>query len=324
MTFSILHRPDWHIPESEITPESVFLNRRAFMQAAPASLALGALALYAPSAFAAQPPDETLGLYPAARNDLYKPGRTITPVEVTSKYNNFYEFGSHKRISRAAQKLPVRPWEITIDGAVAKPFTLGIDELVKKMQLEERVYRHRCVERWAMTVPWTGFAFADLVKLAQPTARARYVVMETFLNPKIARGQLQTWYPWPYKEGLTVAEANNDLAFLVTGIYGKPLLKQFGAPLRLAVPWKYGFKSIKSITRFTFTDKQPVSFWEKIQPREYGFWANVNPRVPHRRWSQASEELIGTGKRVPTKLFNGYGAQVASLYQGKEEEAIWY
>jgi sulfoxide reductase catalytic subunit YedY len=191
------------------------------------------------------------------------------------------------------------------------------------MQLEERIYRLRCVEAWAMTVPWTGFPMAELVKLAQPTSDARYVRMETFQDKAVAPGQRQFWYPWPYVEGLTLAEATNELAFLVTGLYGKPLPKQNGAPLRLAVPWKYGFKSIKSIVRFTFTDERPVNFWQELQASEYGFWANVNPEVPHPRWSQATERLVGSDERVPTRLFNGYGEDVAHLYDGMDGERLF-
>lgn len=173
-----------------------------------------------------------------------------------------------------------------------------------------------------MTIPWTGFPMAKLIELAKPTGSAKYVAMQTFQD-KEAPGFRQSWYPWPYTEGLTIEEANNELAFLVTGMYGKPALKQMGAPLRLAVPWKYGFKSIKSIVRFTFTDKRPKSYWEALQASEYGFWANVNPQVPHPRWSQASEEFIGTGERKPTQLFNGYGEFVAGLYKGLESERLW-
>jgi sulfoxide reductase catalytic subunit YedY len=189
--------------------------------------------------------------------------------------------------------------------------------------LEERLYRHRCVEAWSMAIPWSGFPFARLVELAKPLSSAKYVRMETFLDPATAPGQRQSWYPWPYVEGLTIAEATNELAFLVTGAYGKPVSKQQGAPLRLAVPWKYGFKSIKSIVRFNFTDQQPKSYWEALQSSEYGFWANVNPQVPHPRWSQATEELIGLNERRPTLLFNGYGDYVADLYKGLEKERLW-
>jgi methionine sulfoxide reductase catalytic subunit len=212
---------------------------------------------------------------------------------------------------------------VKIDGLVEQPVELGIDDILKRVTLEERLLRHRCVEAWAMTVPWTGFPLKALLDIARPQGGAKYVKFETFLNAGIAPGQKQTWYPWPYTEGLTIAEAGNDLAFMVTGAYGKPLANVFGAPIRLALPWKYGFKHIKSITRISLVEQRPKSFWEALQPSEYGFWANVNPEVPHPRWSQATEELIGTGKRVPTQLYNGYGEFVAHLYKGLEKERLW-
>src|SRR5260221_207012 len=199
---------------------------------------------------------------------------------------------------RAAQALRLRPWTVKIDGMVEKPQDVGLDDLIRKMPLEERLYRHRCVEAWSMAIPWSGFPWAGLVKLPKPLSSAKYVRMEPFLDPSIAPGQKQSWYPWPYVEGLTIAEATNELAFLVTGAYGKPVSKVQGAPLRLAVPWKYGFKSIKSIVRFNFTDQRPKSYWEALQSAEYGFWANVNPQVPHPRWSQATEELIGRCRKI--------------------------
>jgi sulfoxide reductase catalytic subunit YedY len=212
---------------------------------------------------------------------------------------------------------------VQIDGLVEKPFEIGIDDLIRKMTLEERTYRHRCVERWSMAIAWTGFPLARLVAFAKPLGSAKFVRMRTFGNSEVAPGQNQTWYPWPYIEGLTMAEATNELAFLATGAYGHPMSKQHGAPLRLAVPWKYGFKSIKSIVRFSFVEKRPVGMWEELQASEYGFWANVNPAVPHPRWSQANEELIGTGERRPTLIYNGYGEQVAGLYKGMEGEKLF-
>jgi sulfoxide reductase catalytic subunit YedY len=191
------------------------------------------------------------------------------------------------------------------------------------MPLEERLYRHRCVEAWGMAIPWSGFAMAEFVKYARPLASAKYVRMETFMDPAMAPGQRAAWYPWPYVEGLSMAEATNELTFLVTGAYGKPVAKQMGAPLRLAVPWKYGFKSIKSIVRFTFTDQRPKGLWEALQSSEYGFWANVNPEVSHPRWSQATEEVLGVGSRRPTLLYNGYGEFVADMYKGLEKERLW-
>jgi sulfoxide reductase catalytic subunit YedY len=206
---------------------------------------------------------------------------------------------------------------------VEKEQTVGIDDLIRKIGLEERNYRHRCVEAWSMAIAWTGFPMAKLVEFAKPFGGAKYVRMETFMNPKVAPGQRKPWYPWPYIEGLTMAEANNELTFMVTGIYGKPGVKQHGAPIRLITPWKYGFKGIKSIVQFTFTDKRPVGTWEVLQSREYGFWANVNPKVPHPRWSQATEQDIGTGERRPTVIYNGYGEYVAELYKGLEKERLF-
>jgi sulfoxide reductase catalytic subunit YedY len=205
---------------------------------------------------------------------------------------------------------------------VEKPVSIGIDDLLKQMPLEERVYRHRCVEAWSMIVPWSGFPLAKLVELAKPLSSAKYIKMQTFQDPEIAPGQKQHWYPWPYVEGLTMAEATNELAFMVTGVYGKPVPRQMGAPLRLAVPWKYGFKHIKSIVRFTFTDKRPVSFWQEIQGAEYGFWANVNPKVNHPRWSQATERTL-SGPRVPTQLYNGYTEYVADMYKDIKGENLF-
>ncbi|EKF18035.1 protein-methionine-sulfoxide reductase catalytic subunit MsrP [Nitratireductor pacificus] len=320
---AIHRRPRWALAESQSTPEAAFEGRRALLKGL--GVVAGA-AVLPPSGRAQDGGDaaaRTAGLYPASRNAAYTIDRPLTPEEVSSAYNNFYEFGSHKQIARAAQALATHPWDIAIDGLVEKPLTIGFEDLVRKMPLEERLYRHRCVEAWSMTVPWTGFPLSALLAFAKPTSAARYVRFETFNDPGVAGGQKQVWYPWPYVEGVTMEEAANDLAFLVTGAYSKPLAKQFGAPLRLALPWKYGFKSIKSIRRITFTDEQPVSFWEEIAAGEYGFWANVNPEVPHPRWSQAEERVLHTGETVPTQLFNGYGPEVAALYAGREDEALY-
>ncbi|QGZ34326.1 protein-methionine-sulfoxide reductase catalytic subunit MsrP [Stappia indica] len=319
---NIIRKRSWDLPEREATPEAVFFNRRSVLAGlgiAGASIAGGAGLPRA--AFAEEDPNA--GLYPATRNEAYTLDREITPEGVTSVYNNFYEFGSHKQIASAAQALKIRPWEVKIDGLCDNPQVLDFDDLMKKVSLEERLYRFRCVEAWAMAVPWTGFPLAELVRLASPKPEAKYLRMETFMDPDTASGQRASWYPWPYVEGLTLAEATNELAFMVTGVYGKPLAKQYGAPLRLAVPWKYGFKSIKSIVRFSFVEERPVSFWEEIQSAEYGFWANVNPEVSHPRWSQAREQLLPTGEQVPTQLFNGYAEQVAGLYKGLEGENLY-
>jgi sulfoxide reductase catalytic subunit YedY len=312
----------WEIPERDATPEAVFHNRRALIKA----MGMGALAAasgggFATAAFANT--DPTAGLYPAKRDPKYTLDRPITPEKLSTTYNNFYEFTSDKDVYEYSNSLKVRPWTITIDGMVEKPFTLGFDDLLKKVTLEERLYRHRCVETWSMAVPWTGFPMKKLVGMARPLGSAKYVRMITFMDPKEAPGQRMFFYPWPYVEGVTMFEANNDLAFLVTGMYGKPVPKQDGAPLRLALPWKYGFKSIKSIVKFTFTDKQPVSFWTTLQSNEYGFWANVNPAVPHPRWSQANERELGEDTRRPTLIWNGYGEYVAAMYSGIKDQQLF-
>jgi sulfoxide reductase catalytic subunit YedY len=315
----IARRQPWHLPDSVATPEAVFLNRRALLAGSMAAAAIPLL----PAATQAQEVSPIADLFPAKNNAAFVLDRPLTPEEVNGAYNNFYEFGSHKGIARAAQALKVRPWTVAIDGLVEKPMTVDIDTLIRGMPVEERLYRHRCVEAWSMTVPWTGFALKALVDYAKPLGDAKYVRFETFMNPDVASGQSQTWYPWPYVEGLTIAEATNDLAFMVIGAYGKPLANQFGAPLRLATPWKYGFKSIKSIVKVSFVAERPKSFWEAIQAEEYGFWANVNPEVPHPRWSQATERVLGTDETRPTLLFNGYGDLVADLYKGLEAERLW-
>lgn len=317
-------KPGWEIPERQATPEAVFADRRRLVKtlaAGPILLAGGTAGLSARAAAADSDPSAVL--YPAKRNLRYRLDRDVTAEKDATTYNNFYEFGSHKKIHKAAQALKIRPWTVTFDGMVENKQVVDIDTLLKAMTLEERLYRHRCVEAWSMAVPWSGFAMADLVKFAKPLKGAKYVAMETFKDADMAPGQKQFWYPWPYVEGLTIEEATSELAFIGTGLYGKPMPKQNGAPLRLVAPWKYGFKCIKSVVRFTFTDKRPKSFWERVQPAEYGFWANVNPKVPHPRWSQASEEVLGTGKRVPTLLYNGYAEQVAHLYKDIKGEQLF-
>ncbi|KQP04041.1 protein-methionine-sulfoxide reductase catalytic subunit MsrP [Methylobacterium sp. Leaf93] len=315
----IKRRSGWEMPERLATPESVFLNRRALLGGA-AGLAATSL-VGVEGAFASA--DPTSGLYPAARNEAFALDRPLTAEKFSADYNNFYEFGTSKTVLPAANALKTRPWTIKIDGLVEKPFEIGIDDLVRKMGLEERLYRHRCVEAWSMSVPWTGFPLSKLVALAKPTSGAKYLRMETFMDKSMAPGQRSFLYPWPYVEGLTMEEANNDLAFIATGIYGKPLANQFGAPIRLTVPWKYGFKSVKSIVKLSFVAERPKTFWEGLQASEYGFWANVNPAVSHPRWSQASERVLGTDQRVPTLIYNGYGEQVAGLYKGLENERLF-
>ena len=310
----------WELPEHAATPEAAFLDRRALLGGAFGAAVATALG---GSAQAAAPKDPTADLYPAKRNEAYALDRAVTGEQFSANYNNFYEFGTSKDVADAAERLKPRPWTVKIDGLVEKPFEIAVDDLIRKMPLEERLYRHRCVEGWSMAVPWTGFPLAALLALAKPQSGAKYIQLQTFLDKGMAPGQRQIWYPWPYTEGLTMAEAGNELAFLSTGAYGKPLLNQFGAPLRLTVPWKYGFKSVKSITKISFVTERPKTFWEGLQASEYGFWANVNPAVPHPRWSQASERVLGTDERKPTLIWNGYGEQVAGLYKGLENERLF-
>lgn len=310
----------WQLPERLVTPEHLFLNRRAFIGAAAAWPVFPGLARAADA-------DPSAALYPAKANPAYgDAGRAVTPEALSSTYNNYYEFNTSKDVVADAADFPIRPWSLVIDGEVEQPQTLAIDDLLKKVQLEERIYRHRCVETWSMVVPWTGFTVKSLVELAKPKASAKYVRFESFNMPEFARGQqggFLSQIEWPYVEGLTMAEAMNELPLLVTGVYGKPLPKSMGSPLRLHVPWKYGFKSIKGIVKISFVSERPKGLWEVLQASEYGFWANVNPDVPHPRWSQASEQLLGSEERVPTLLFNGYGEQVAELYKGLENEPLY-
>lgn len=301
-------RRGWEIAERDATPEHLVLGRRTAL----AGAALGSI--LAPRLALAQG---------APRNPRYEGGREMTAEKDATTYNNYYEFGTDKSIHRAAQRLVTSPWTIKIDGMVAQPRTIDLDDLMKKVQVEERVYRHRCVEGWGMTVPWSGFTLSQFVKLAEPTSGARYIAFETMADPKTMPGLRLSSFDWPYVEGCTMAEADNELAFLVTGMYGKTVPKQDGAPIRLILPWKYGFKAAKSIVKVTFTDKRPKTFWEGLQPSEYGFWANVNPEVPHPRWSQATERLLGSDQRVPTKLYNGYGEFVAGLYSGLGNEKLF-
>ena len=318
--------PRWQLKDKDATDESVYLNRRSVIAGLSAA---GLAGLAGGPAFSSTSPaatvaDPSAGLYPVPRNGTYQvPERPLTDESDATTYNNFYEFGSHKSISEAAQKLKTRPWTVTINGMVEREKEVDFDTLIRQMPLEERIYRFRCVEAWAMTIPWSGFALKALVDFAKPLSGATYIEMETLADGDTMPGLRQFWYPWPYREGLTIVEATHDLAFIATGLYGKPIAKQNGAPLRLVVPWKYGFKNVKSIVRLTFTDQRPKTFWETINAQEYGFWANVNPKVGHPRWSQASERLLTSGKRVPTRLYNGYAEEVAGLYTNLQNERLF-
>jgi len=325
-------RRSWEIPERMATPEALVMNRRGVLKGAGVIAAAGALSSCGPASntrtssgpTTPDAPDPNAGLYPSKRNAAFTIDRDVTPEEIVTAYNNYYEFGPEKDDpNRYAGRLPIRPWEISIEGMVDKPLKTDFDSLLKEMPLEERLYRHRCVETWSFAAPWTGFPMKALIDFAKPTSNAKYVVMKSFMNPEVAEAQNEFWVPWPYTEGLTLEEATNDLAFMVTGAYGNPLRKQNGAPLRLATPWKYGFKSTKGIQRFIFTDERPMTYWMALGPTEYGFWANVNPNVPHPRWSQSSEEILGTGNRVPTQIYNGYGEQVAMLYANLPNERLF-
>ena len=320
----IRSRKPWDVIDHKTTDENVYLNRRSLLRVmgiagaglASASVVGGSFAPPVSSARAA-----SISGFPATRNPAFTLDRPVTVEKEATTYTNFYEFGSSKNIWRKARKLVTDPWIFTIEGLVDYPMQLEASDLIARTgPQEERLYRHRCVEAWAMAVPWTGVPMSRLIKLVQPKAEAKYVRLETFFDPSVAIGQRQSWYPWPYVEGMTIDEAMNEMAFIGTGLYGRAMEKQNGAPLRIVLPWKYGFKSIKSIVKMTFTDQRPVSFWEKLAANEYGFWANVNPDVDHPRWSQATERMLGTGKRVATQLYNGYGEQVAYLYKDMKAE----
>lgn len=326
------HTP-WLLKESAVTDETIYLNRRRFnrnLVALASSLTLlspkisfAEELLFDPKGTHKASPLNEMG---ALQNTLFQSeDRDITEEKYATTYNNFYEFGSSKRIWQKTQKLPLEGWRLKIEGLVEKPKVFSIDDLIKKMPLEERIYRHRCVEAWAMVVPWTGFPLKDLLKHVNPLSKAKYVVFESFYLPDIADTQKRFWLPWPYVEALSIEEAKNSLAFLSVGAYGKKLLPQNGAPIRLTLPWKYGFKSIKSIVKISFVEQKPKTFWSTLQSSEYGFWANVNPNVPHKRWSQETERLLGTNKRYPTKIYNGYEEWVAELYKNlKDEQNIFY
>lgn len=353
-------RPGWFLPESQATPESVYLNRRAFVRA----LGLGGIALSSGSWLSGcsnatgtwdeaegqdggrgndtsssgveQPgtsklPSDPkknydadapgLALYPAKRNSRYKvPERSQTPEDSVQTFNNYYEFSLSKGgVWSATGSYDTTPWTLEITGLVDKPMKLDLDDLMRKVSLEERLYRFRCVEAWAATIPWTGFALSELLRQAQPKSSAKYVRFLSASRPsQMPNIKRLTQYTWPYREALRLDEALNELTFVVTGVYGHPLTKQMGAPVRMVLPWKYGFKGAKAITRIELTSEQPSTFWNAEQPKEYGFYSNVDPKRPHPRWSQAKERLLPDGKEVDTMPYNGYGEQVAALYKGDE------
>jgi sulfoxide reductase catalytic subunit YedY len=303
------------IRSSEITPESVYRSRREFLQSAAA----GTLGAFAGASLLG----EVLHAQAAIPNVKKSPLSTTeapSTWEQLTEYNNFYEFGTQKSDpARYAGRLRVKPWTVKVDGLVAKPATYALEDLVKPHQLEERVYRFRCVEAWSAVIPWVGFPLADLIKRVQPQGKAAYVAFTTLNRPGEMPGQRTSSLEWPYVEGLRMDEAMHPLTLLATGLYGKELPNQNGAPIRLVVPWKYGFKSIKSIVRISFVEEEPPTSWNIANAAEYGFYSNVNPMVDHPRWSQTRERVLGGFlKNKPTLMFNGYGDQVAKLYAGMD------
>ncbi len=321
MPLILRNKPD--IPSSEITSESAWLRRREFMGAA---LAAGSLALASPlaRALAARSP---LEFSPVSGDEAsgFHTAEALTPYEDVTSYNNFYEFGADKDDPvRHAHEMSIDPWSLQVGGEVEKPGKLNLEDIRAGFDLEERIYRLRCVEAWSMVIPWVGYPLASLLNRFQPTSRAKYVKFYTLLDKKQMRGQrsFTSIIKWPYVEGLRMDEAMHPLAFLSVGLYGKVLPNQNGAPVRLVVPWKYGFKSIKSIVRIELTERRPRTSWERIAPHEYGFYANVNPQVDHPRWSQKTERRLPTSlfrpNRIDTRLFNGYAEQVAHLYAGMD------
>jgi sulfoxide reductase catalytic subunit YedY len=317
----------WELPESSATPESAYLNRRQLLK----TMGIGGAGLMAGCFLSVEQPEgagiltndagtfsgSDSGLYPAARNETYTvPERGITPEQLATEYNNFYEFTTSKRrVWELVDRFQIVPWSVSFGGLIEEEITLDLDDILGIFELEERLYRFRCVEAWSMTVPWTGFPLSALIEYVRPLSSATHVRMISENRPEQMPGvDSLPNFPWPYHEGLRMDEAMNELAFVVTGLYGKPLPRQNGAPIRLIVPWKYGYKSTKSIVRMEFVDEQPPTLWNTLNAREYGFLSNVDPTVDHPRWSQATETLIDSWERIPTLLYNGYEEYVGHMY----------
>jgi len=301
----------------EITPKHVYLSRRDFIRAAGVVAGSAALAACAPSVLE-EAQNAAPGPTSNATDELGDPLNTYQDI---THYNNYYEFSTNKEaVAPLSENFTTAPWSLEVGGLVNNPKTFAIEDILKLFPQEERIYRLRCVEAWSMVIPWNGFPLASLLEMVEPTLNAKYVRFETVYRPEEMKGQGSPFYPWPYQEGLRIDEAMNDLTILATGVYGEPVLPQNGAPIRLVVPWKYGFKSIKSIVKIELVaeSERPNTLWSTTAPNEYGFYANVNPNVDHPRWSQASERRIGEINRRPTLPFNGYGEQVASLYDGMD------
>ena len=313
---------DPSILSSDITPESIFLNRRSLIKSATVAAVAGSTAIPSTSAWAGQTAEQPLDYAPQGEHPLTS---EQTPIEAVTSYNNFSEFGTDKSDpARHAHTMTTDPWSVKVGGLVANPGELHLEDLLSGFDLEERIYRFRCVEAWSMVVPWVGFPLADLLARFEPLSEGRFVEFKTLHRPGEMRGtrSFTSVIDWPYREGLRLDEAMHPLTLMAVGLYGKTLPNQNGAPLRLVVPWKYGFKSIKSIVEINVTAEQPQTSWQSLQPSEYGFYANVNPEVDHPRWSQRYERRLPSSifkpNRVPTLAFNGYEAEVASLYQGMD------
>ncbi len=309
---------------SEITPKALYLSRRDFLKAAgilsgSALLAACAPAINQPTTESGETPASTSEAAPTLAVGSDELGNPVNSFKDITNYNNFYEFSTDKQaVARLSQDFISSPWTLEVSGLVNNPKTYGVEDLLKHFPQEERIYRLRCVEAWSMVIPWNGFPLASLLQEVEPTSDAKYVRFETLLDPAQFPGQKSPFYPWPYQEGLRLDEAMNELTLLATGLYGETLPNPNGAPIRLVVPWKYGFKSIKSIVKIELVDYQPDTLWNTVAPNEYGFYSNVNPEVSHPRWSQASERRIGELGRRPTLMFNGYAEQVAYLYEGMD------
>jgi sulfoxide reductase catalytic subunit YedY len=304
------------VHSSEITPKHLYFSRREFIKTMGVVAGTSLLVACAPGLSSAPVPTPT-GLTVSKKTDEL--GNPLNSYYDITNYNNYYEFSIDKQaVAPLSHNFKTSPWTVQVYGLVSNPKTYAVEDLTQKFTPQERIYRLRCVEAWSMVIPWEGFPLSSLLKEVQPTSDAKYVRFETVLDPKDMPGQSDPTYPWPYQEGLRMDEAMNDLTILATGLYGEPLPPQDGAPIRLVVPWKYGFKSIKAIVKIELTATQPATLWSTVAPDEYGFYANVNPQVDHPRWSQATERRIGEISRIPTLMFNGYGDEVASLYAGMD------
>ncbi|MBN1303379.1 MAG: protein-methionine-sulfoxide reductase catalytic subunit MsrP [Anaerolineales bacterium] len=319
------------VKSSEITPRHIYLSRRDFLKAAGIVTGGALLAACAAnteeltsvaSQATAGPETDAIGVSETKYDELGDPANSYKDI---TNYNNFYEFTTDKQgVATLSTNFKADPWSVEVSGLVNTPKTYAIEDLLKAFPQEERIYRLRCVEAWSMVIPWMGFSLTSLLKEVEPTSEARFVRFETLFDPDQFPGQKSGFYPWPYQEGLRLDEAMNDLTLMATGLYGELLPNQSGAPLRLVVPWKYGFKSIKSIVKIELVSEQPATLWSSIAPNEYGFYANVNPEVPHPRWSQATERRIGEIKRRPTLLFNGYAEEVAHLYEDSDSPTYYF